>query len=83
MTPDQLRQALRELSGDRDLIVAFADVFPAGGGSVSNALLEVRNAMLIPDEPDHMVKVTDGKHIYILDADRVVWIRIALKQPVK
>jgi hypothetical protein len=30
-----------------------------------------------------MVKVTDGKHIYVIDADRVVWVRIALKQAVK
>jgi|JI7StandDraft_1071085.scaffolds.fasta_scaffold563391_1 hypothetical protein len=83
MTPDQLRQSLRELSGDRDLTIAFADVFPAGSGTINNALLDVRNAMLIPDEPDHMVKVTDGKHIYVIDADRVVWVRIALKQAVK
>ncbi|HEX8875569.1 MAG TPA: hypothetical protein VK176_05995 [Phycisphaerales bacterium] len=83
MTPDQLRQSLRELSGDRDCTIAFSDVFPAGGGVLNNALLEIRNAMLIPDEPDHMVKVTDGKHIYVIDADRVVWVRIALKQPVK
>jgi hypothetical protein len=74
MTPDQLRQSLRELSGDRDCTIAFSDVFPAGGGVLNNALLEIRNAM---------VKVTDGKHIYVIDADRVVWVRIALKQPVK
>ncbi|MBL9032935.1 MAG: hypothetical protein JNM80_14660 [Phycisphaerae bacterium] len=76
MTPDQLRQALRELNGERDLGFAFADVqAPVPGVST----LEVRKAMLIPDESDHLVKVTDGKAVYIIDADRVAWIRIGLK----
>jgi hypothetical protein len=39
----------------------------------------VHNAMLIPDEPDHLVKVTDGKSVFIIDAQRVAWIRIGLK----
>jgi hypothetical protein len=43
------------------------------------ANLEVKKAMLIPDEADHLVKVTDGKAVYVLDADRVAWIRIGLK----
>ena len=74
MTSDQLRQALRELNGERDLVVAFADVHaPTATG------LEVKHAMLIPDEEDHLVKVTDGKSVYILDAHRVAWIRIGLK----
>ena len=72
MTSDQLRQALRELNGERNLTIAFAQV-----GAVPE--LEVRHAMLIPDEPDHLVKVTDGKSVFILDADRVAWIRIGLK----
>ncbi|QYO64333.1 hypothetical protein [Leptolyngbya sp. 7M] len=77
MTPDQLRQALHELNGERDLIIAFAGVTsPAIGGA---AHLEVRHAMLIPDEADHLVKVTDGKSVFIIDADRVAWIRIGLK----
>lgn len=76
MTPDQLRTALRELNGERDLIVVFADVpSPVPGlGSI-----EVKKAMLIPDEADHLVKVTDGKSIVILDAERVAWLRIGLK----
>ncbi len=73
MTTEQLRQALRELNGERDLTIAFADVsHPASG-------LEVKHAMLIPDELDHLVKVTDGKSIFILDAQRIAWIRIGLK----
>lgn len=76
MTPTQLRQALSELDGNRDLGVAFADVQQPSLG------LEIKKAMLIPDEPDHLVKVTDGKSIYILDAERIAWIRIELKKHV-
>jgi len=74
MTPDQLRQALRELNGERHLGVVFTDVSAAG-----LAAIEVKNAMLIPDEKDHLVKVTDGQSIFILDAERVAWLRIGLK----
>jgi len=76
MTTDQLRQALRELNGERDLIVAFAGIDSPIMG-ISN--LEVKKAMLIPDEADHLVKVTDGKSVFIIDAERVAWIRIGLK----
>jgi hypothetical protein len=76
MTPTQLRQALGELNGERDLAVVFVDV-PSPVPGVAN--LEVKKAMLIPDEADHLVKVTDGKAVYVLDADRVAWIRIGLK----
>ncbi len=76
MTSTHLRQALRELNGERHLSVIFADI-PAPVPGVCN--LEVKSAMLIPDEDDHLVKVTDGKSIFILDAERVAWIRIGLK----
>lgn len=80
MTPTQLRQALSELNGERDLAVLFANVHPgAAGPAYAASLLHIKNAMLIPDEPDHLVKVTDGKSIYILDAERVAWIKIELK----
>lgn len=80
MTLDQLRQALRELNGERDLHIAFTGIYPAPGSPpYSSSLLEIRRAMLIPDEPDHLVKVTDGKSIFIIDAERVAWIRIGLK----
>ena len=76
MTSDQLRQALKELNGERTLGLVFADVHsPTAGVST----LEVKNAMLIPDEQDHLVKVTDGKAVYVLDSDRVAWLRISLK----
>lgn len=70
MTQDELRKALKELNGERDLTVVFANVHP------ESALCRVRRAMLIPDEPDHLVKVSDGAAVYIIDAERVAWIRI-------
>lgn len=66
MNSDQFRQALRELNGKRDAVFYFAASEPC----------VVPNAMLLPDEPDHLVKLTDGKHIYIIDAANVEWIRI-------
>ncbi len=77
MTPDQLRTALKELNGERDCIFAF-DSMPS-----HESTLTVHNAMLIPDEPDHLVKVTDGKSVFIIDSPRVAWIRIGLshKEP--
>jgi hypothetical protein len=77
MTPTQLRQALRELNGERDAKFSFASV-----ASVES-ILHVANAMLIPDEPDHLVKVTDGTHVYIIDAERVAYVGIALKKTIK
>lgn len=76
MNPTQLRQALGELNGERDLVVVFAEVPSPVPGLAS---LEVKRAMLIPDEADHLVKVTDGKAVYILDAERVAWIKIGIK----
>ncbi|MBL8963588.1 MAG: hypothetical protein KF787_07260 [Phycisphaeraceae bacterium] len=69
MTPDQLRTALRELNGERDLTLAFI-------GMAEH--LHIPKAMLIPDEPDHLVKVTDGSSVYIVEAERVVWFKIGL-----
>ena len=73
MNADQLRQALRELNGERKLVLVFADVHSPVAG-VAN--VEVKNAMLIPDEADHLVKVTDGRSIYIIDAERVAFMSI-------
>lgn len=76
MDAPQLRTALRELNGERDLLIVFADV-PAPVPGVAN--IEIKRAMLIPDEADHLVKVTDGKAVYVIDAERVAWLRIGLK----
>jgi len=70
VTPDQLRQALRELNGERHATIAIVGI---------GEHVHVPSAMLIPDEPDHLVKLTDGKSVFILDAERVAWIRIGLK----
>lgn len=75
MTPDQLRTALSELNGERDLGLVFAGIDSPVPGLAS---LEVKKAILIPDEADHLVKVTDGKSVFIIDAERVAWIRIGL-----
>lgn len=77
MTPDQLRQALRELNGERD-----AAFFLTGMVEAYSSLV-VKRAMLIPDEPDHLVKVTDGQQIFIIDAERVVYVGISLGKPIK
>jgi hypothetical protein len=69
---DQLRQALRELNGERTVEFALT----ATHGPASTVI--VHHAMLIPEETDHLVKVTDGKSVFILDAERIAWMRIGL-----
>ena len=66
MNTDQLRQVLCELDGKRAAAFQFAGAPEC----------VVPNAMLLPDEADHMVKVTDGQHVFIIDAEKLVWIRI-------
>ncbi|MFM1805525.1 MAG: hypothetical protein RL136_2404 [Planctomycetota bacterium] len=66
MTPGTLRLAFRELNGQRDLRIEF-DHAPS---------CIVKKAMLIPEESDGLIKVTDGSHVYIVDAERVAWIEI-------
>lgn len=73
MNADTLRKALRELNGERDLTV----VFHAAEHIVSAANpCTVKRAMLIPHEEDGLVKVTDGKSVYIFNAESVAWLRI-------
>jgi len=74
MTNDQLRQALHELNGERDLAIVFTNIFTSTYPGQN--MLTVKRAMLIPDEADHLIKVTDGKSIYIIDAQQVAWIKI-------
>lgn len=75
MTSDQLRQALLECHGDRDAEFAFVEVYgiPQHGRL---AHLTVKNAMLIPSEADGLVKLTDGKRVFIIVAEKVAWISI-------
>lgn len=67
MTQDQLRQAFGELNGERNTTLYFTHCPHP---------LVVLNALLIPVEPDHMVKLTDGKKVYLIDAERVAWVEI-------
>ena len=66
MTTEQLRQALRELNGKRDTVIYF----------IHAEKCIVHNAMLLPDEPDHLVKLTDGKSVFIINSSHVDWIKI-------
>ncbi len=66
MTCDQLRTALSDLNGQRDVRVGFEH---------AEARI-ITNALLVPAEEDNIVKLTDGSREYLLDAERVVWIEI-------
>jgi hypothetical protein len=66
MTNPQLRSALKSLNGERDAVFYFVN---------ADECL-VPRAMLIPDEEDHLVKLTDGRHEYVIDAERVAWVRL-------
>jgi len=67
MTNDTLRKALSELNGQRDAELHFNNHAPP---------CYVQNAMLLPDEDDHLVKLTDGKHVFVIDAEHLAWIKI-------
>ena len=66
MTPDQVRAALRNLNGQRDVRIEFQDAETCA----------IPKALLVPVEPDKIVKLTDGAHEYLLDAERIAWIEI-------
>jgi hypothetical protein len=66
MDSTQLRKALSELNGQRDLRIEFATAH----------VLSMKRAFLIPQESDGLVKVSDGQKVYVLDAERVVWMEI-------
>ena len=67
MTTDQLRKALSELNAKRDAAFYFNRA----------EMCLIPNAMLLPDEADHLVKLTDGRSEYVIDADRVAWVRLS------
>lgn len=66
MQAPQLRKAFGELNGLRDVRIEFDHA----------ASCIVKKALLIPQEADGLIKVTDGSHVYIVDAERVVWVEI-------
>ncbi len=66
MTADQIRAALRDLNGQRDVRVGFENA--------ETRLIE--KALLVPAEEDKIVKLTDGSREYLLDSERIAWIQI-------
>ncbi len=66
ISPDQLRAALADLNGQRDVNVAFEHAPPC----------TIKHALLVPAEEDNIVKLTDGTKEYLLDAARVAWVEI-------
>ncbi len=66
ITPEQLRTALGDLNGQRDVRVQFDDAAPC----------IVERALLVPAEEDNLVKLTDGTREYLLDAARIAWVQI-------
>lgn len=70
MTPQELRKALAELQGQRTATFVFQHVLG------DHNTLAVRNAMLVPEEADGLIKLTDGQSIFVIDAERVAYIRI-------
>ncbi len=67
MNSDTLRQALRELNGERNARFYFS--------RCAESLL-VANAFLVPEEPDHLIKLSDGRKVFIIEADSVLWVEI-------
>ncbi len=67
MTPQQLRTALSDLNGERSVRMIF---------SHCPETLLISNALLIPEEADHVVKLTDGRKEYLIDVDRINWVEI-------
>ena len=66
LSPEQLRTALGDLNGQRNVRIEFEH---------SETCL-VRSALLVPAEADNIVKLTDGGREFLIDAERVVWIEI-------
>ncbi len=66
ISSEQLRVALGELNGQRNVRIEFQNV----------EACMVSNALLVPVEADCLVKLTDGSHEYLIDAERVGWVEI-------
>lgn len=66
MTSEQLRSALADLNGRRNVHFEFERA----------VALVVQNALLVPAEEDRIVKLTDGTREFLVDSQRVAWIEI-------
>lgn len=66
LSPNQLRTALADLNGQRDVRIIFER---------ADTCL-VKNALLVPAEEDQIVKLTDGSREYLIDAARIAYVEI-------
>ena len=66
ITTVQLRTALADLNGQRDVRIEF---------DYADTCI-VPKALLVPAEEDRIVKLTDGTCEFLVDAQRVTWIEI-------
>ena len=66
ITSDQLRTAMGDLNGQRDVRIAFDHAESC----------TIQRALLVPAEADNIVKLTDGKREFLLDAERIAWVQI-------
>ena len=66
MTTEQLRTALGDLNGLRNVRFVFEHA----------ETLLIHNALLVPVEEDRIVKLTDGSREYFVDSQRIAWVEI-------
>lgn len=66
ITTEQLRAALSDLNGQRDVRIEF--------DHADTCIVE--KALIVPAEEDRIVKLTDGAREYLVDAQRVTWVEI-------
>ena len=71
LTTEQLRTALADLNGHRDVRFEFDHASPC----------VIKRALIVPAEEDRIVKLTDGSREYLVDAQRVVWVEITSPAP--
>ena len=66
ITSEQLRAALADLNGRRDVRFEF--------DHADNCVIP--KALLVPAEEDRIIKLTDGTREYLVDSQRVAWVEI-------
>lgn len=66
ITSEQLRGALHDLNGHRDVRIEFDHADPC----------IVARALIVPVEEDRLLKLTDGSREFVIDPQRIAWIEI-------
>jgi hypothetical protein len=66
ITSEQLRVALADLNGHRDVRIEFDHADPC----------LIARALIVPVEEDRLLKLTDGSREFLIDPQRVAWIEI-------